>query len=167
MEEFSINEDQERIKIIEKMLKYKFALEKSRDELEIELVEYYTEKKKLEFKDGVIEIKEIQSVSYENPTEAYLLTQIKITENLPPVIEEHIRMLNVGDDIDLVLDSFHLEVYQVKKDIYSNLREWEVLLNHITDERLVDIKSNPKGHGDLILKELIWLKDYEKKYLEE
>lgn len=106
-------------------------------------------------------------MSYENPTEAYLLTQIKVTEILPPVIEEHMRMLNVGDDIDLVLDSFQLEVYRVKKDIYSNLSEWEVLLNHITDERMVDIKSNPKGHGDLILKELIWIKDYEKKYLEK
>lgn len=142
------------------------ALEKSRDRLEVELVEYYTEKKKLEFDDGKIEVRDIQSVSYENPTEAYLLTQIKITENLPPVIEEHMRMLNIGDDIDIVLDSFQLEVYRVKKDVYSNLREWEVLLNHITDERLVDIKSNPKGHGDLILKELIWINDYEKKYLE-
>lgn len=167
MGELGINEDQERIKIIEKMLKYKFALEKSRGELENELVEYYTQKKNLEFKEGVIEIKDIKSVSYENPTEAYLLTQIKITETLPPVIEEHISMLNVGDDIDLVLDSFQLEVYKIKKDIYSNLREWEVLLNHITDERIVDIKSNPKGHGDLILKELIWLKNFEEKYLDQ
>ena len=40
-------------------------------------------------------------------------------------------MLNVGDDIDYVLESFELEVYNIKKNIYSNLDEWELVLDHI------------------------------------
>ena len=96
-----------------------------------------------------------------------LTTQIKLAEMLPPIIEEHIQMLNVGDDIDLVLESFELEVYRLKKDIYGELREWEVLLNHVSDDRLQEIKCNPLGHGDLILKELLWIRKFEDKFMQK
>jgi len=72
-----------------------------------ELIYYYnkdsnsTESMDIE-KNG---LKDLKHVSYKNPYEAYLITQIKMVETLPPVIEEHIRMLNVGDDIDLVIES--------------------------------------------------------------
>ena len=69
-----------------------------------------------------MDLKDVKNVSYENPYVAYMTTQIKMVEMLPPVIEEHIGMLNVGDDIDLVLESFELEVYSLKKDIYCDLK---------------------------------------------
>ena len=72
-------------------------------------------------------------------------------------------MLNVGDDIDKILESFESDVYHVKRDIYSNLREWEVLIDHIDDERISEITCNPKGYGDLLLKELIWLRKCKEK----
>ncbi len=65
-------------------------------------------------KDG---LKDLKDVSYENPYEAYLITQIKLTEELPPVIDEHIRMLNVGDDIDSVLESFESKCLSILKRI--------------------------------------------------
>ena len=135
------------------------------EELETELIDYYNDdNESVEvIKDVKIGLKDLVHVSYENPYEAYLITQIKLVETLPPVIEEHIRMLNVGDDIDLVLESFEMEVYNIKKNIYSNLKEWEVLLDHITEERINEIKCNPKGHGDLILKELYWIRKFEDK----
>jgi bacterioferritin len=73
--------------------------------------------------------------------------------------------LNVGDDIDDVLESFEIEVYGVKKDIYKNLTEWEDLLDNITDERIQEITRNPKGHGDKILKELWWIRKFEDQHL--
>ena len=72
-------------------------------------------------------------------------------------------MLNVGDDIDAVLESFESNVYFIKKNIYSNLGEWKVLLDHIDDERISEITTNPKGYGDLILKELLWIRKCEEK----
>ena len=92
-----------------------------------------------------------------------MITQIKLVEELPPVIDEHIIMLNVGDDIDSVLESFESNVYLIKKSIYSNLGEWKVLLDHIDDERISDITCNPKGYGDLLLKELLWIRKCEEK----
>ncbi len=86
-------------------------------------------------------LKDLKDISYENPYEAYLITQIKLTEELPPVIDEHVRMLNIGDDIDAVLESFESNVYYIKKNIYSNLGEWEVLLDHIDDERISEITT--------------------------
>lgn len=164
MEEFNINESQERVQIIEKMLTYKLSLEECREDLEKKLFEYYNNDNET-VKDVDNGLKEVKYVSYENPYEAYLITQIKIVETLPSVIEEHIRMLNVGDDIDMVLESFELEVYQIKKDIYSNMKEWEDLIDHITDERMEEIICNPRGHGDLILKELYWIRKFEDKLI--
>jgi bacterioferritin len=150
------------------MLTYKLSLEECGEDLEAKLFDYYNNDNESvdvvnDLKAG---LKDLQGVSYENPYEAYLITQLKMVETLPPVIEEHIRMLNVGDDIDLVLESFELEVYHIKKDIYSNMMEWEALLDHITDGRITEITCNPKGYGDLILKELIWIRKFEEKLIQ-
>lgn len=158
-------EDEERIKIIEQLLSYKLALEKSRPELLKELGAYYSDGNTEDSQDLIDGFKDLEFVSYKNSYEAYLLTQIKMVEIMPQVINEHIFMLNVGDDIDQVLEDFELEVYYVKKDIYSNLKEWETLLDHMNDERLQEITSNPKGHGDRIIKELNWIKKFEQKNL--
>lgn len=169
VENYNMDENYERVRIIEKLLTYKMYLENSQDDLVDELVEYYTNKESsLESIDGSDNVlKDVKDVSYENPYVAYTTTQIKLAEMLPPIIEEHIQMLNVGDDIDLVLESFELEVYRLKKDIYGELREWEVLLNHVSDDRLQEIKCNPLGHGDLILKELLWIRKFEDKFMQK
>jgi len=165
LEELNISVDQERVKIIEKMLAYKISLESSYEDLVSQLINYYNKDSNSIESMNITkkELKDLKYVSYKNPFEAYLLTQIKMVETLPQIIEEHIRMLNVGDDIDLVLESFELEVYHIKKNVYSELTEWEVLIDHITDERKSDITCNPKGHGDLILKELLWIRKCEEK----
>jgi MerR family transcriptional regulator, copper efflux regulator len=165
---FNINESQERVQIIEKMLTYKKHLENSYEDFVNELINYY---KKNNSPDSIkaaddpkIGLKDLKDISYENPYEAYLITQIKLVEELPSVIDEHIRMLNVDDNIDSVLESFESNVYFIKKSIYSNLGEWEVLLDHIDDERIADITCNPKGYGDLLLKELLWIRKCEEKH---
>ena len=147
------------------MLAYKISLESSYEDLVSQLINYYNKDSNSIESMNITkkELRDLKYVSYKNPYEAYLLTQIKMVETLPQIIEEHIRMLNVGDDIDLVLESFELEVYHIKKNVYSELTEWEVLIDHITDERKSDITCNPKGHGDLILKELLWIRKCEEK----
>ena len=77
--------------------------------------------------DPINGLKDLKNVSFENSYEAYLITQIKICILLPKVIEEYIKKLNVDEDIDTVLELFELKVYDIKKNIYSNLGEWELL----------------------------------------
>ncbi len=156
-----IEDNKERIEIIEKILTYKISLENSKDELLDELVKYYNTDTEFDIKDR---LKEYQCISYRDQCEAYLITQIIMIEKLPPTIDEHIRMLNMGEDIDMVLESFELHVYNIKKDVYRNLNEWELLLDHITEERVNEILCNPKGHGDLLLKELYWIRKCEEKH---
>ena len=166
MEELYINESNERVQIIEKMLTYKISLENSHGDLEEELNKHYNQINKSST-DDLNGFTDVEHISYENPYEAYLITQIKIVEILPPVIAEYIHKLNVGEDIDQVLELFEIDVFHIKRDIYSDLSEWEILLDHITEERISEIICNPKGHGDLILKEIIWIKKYEEKLLKK
>lgn len=160
-----MTDDQERIDIIEQLLSYKLALEKSRPELLKELGNYYSSEDDGNTPDFLDEFKDLEFMSFNDASEAYILTQIKVVDSIPRVINEHIFRLNVGDDIDEVLESFEIEVYGVKKDIYKNLTEWEDLLDHVTDERLQEITRNPKGHGDKILKELWWIRKFEDQHL--
>ena len=151
------------------MLTYKIYLENSFDDLIDELVNYYRNNNQKSDADRVVEdpingLKDLNDVSYENAYEAYLITQIKLTILLPSVIEEHVKMLNVDEDIDSVLELFELKVYDIKKDIYINLGEWELVLDHIDDERISKISTEPKGHGDLLLKELLWIRKCEEKH---
>ncbi|ADZ09325.1 hypothetical protein Metbo_1080 [Methanobacterium lacus] len=156
-----MTDDQERIEIIEKLLSYKLALEKSRPELLKELGKYYSSENNGNPHDSHDEFKDVEFMSFTDASEAYILTQIKVVDSMPRVINEHIFRLNVGDDIDDVLESFEIEVYGVKKDIYKNLTEWEDLLDHVPDERIQELTRNPKGHGDKILKELWWIRKFE------
>ena len=151
------------------MLAYKISLESSYEDLVSQLINYYNKDSNSIESMNITkkELRDLKYVSYKNPYEAYLLTQIKMVETLPQIIEEHIRMLNVGDDIDLVLESFELEVYHIKKNVYSELTEWEVLIDHITNERKSEITCNPKGHGDLILKDLLWIRKCEEKFFQK
>jgi MerR family transcriptional regulator, copper efflux regulator len=166
---FNINENEERVQIIEKMLTYKIKLENRFDDLIVELVNYYNNTDQILNADKVLEdpingLKDLNDVNYENSYEAYLITQIKLAILLPSIIEEHVRMLNMDDDIDSVLELFELKAYDIKKNIYCNLGEWELVLDHIDDERISEITCNPKGHGDLLLKELLWIRKCEKKH---
>jgi len=159
-------DDQERISIIEKLLSYKLSLEKSRPELLKELGHYYSSENNGNCPDHRDEFKDLAFMSFNDASEAYFLTQLKLVETMPMVINEHIFRLNVGDDIDDVLESLEIEIYGMKKDIYKNLNEWEDLLDHLPHERLQEITKNPKGHGDKILKELWWIRRFQDKHLE-
>ncbi|GAB4317682.1 MAG: hypothetical protein Kow0019_18980 [Methanobacteriaceae archaeon] len=159
-------EELERVQIIKKLKKYKSYLESNREKLIIKLSKYY-EKDSLDKEKGVYTVKnglkDIANVNYSNPYEAYLVSQIKIGEKLPALLEEHITLLEDGDDIDHALESFEFEVYKVKKSIYRDMEEWEALINHIPDYRLYEIEVNPKGPGDLLINELLWIKEYEER----
>lgn len=50
----------------------------------------------------------------------------------------------------------------VKKDVYADMGDWELLLKVLPEDRRFQIQKDPKGPGDLILKELIWIMDYER-----
>ncbi|UTB32875.1 MAG: hypothetical protein NKF70_00925 [Methanobacterium sp. ERen5] len=160
-----MTDDQERIEIIEKLLSYKLALEKSRPELLKELGKYYSSESDGDTLDFQDKFNDMEFMSFTDASETYILTQIKVVDTIPRVINEHIFRLNVGDDIDDVLESFEIEVYGVKKDIYKNLTEWEVLLDHVPYERIQELTKNPKGHGDKILKELLWIRKFETQHL--
>jgi MerR family transcriptional regulator, copper efflux regulator len=65
--------------------------------------------------------------------------------------------------LDRVIESLEYEIYKVKKDVYMDMKEWEALLKYISEDRLFEIKENPKGPGDLLIKELAWIKEYEER----
>lgn len=104
-------------------------------------------------------------ICYDNPYEAYLTAQIKVCDALIPVLEQHISFLKEDEDIDLVLESFEHSVYRVKKQSYTDVEEWEKILDFLPEDRRAEIEYNPKGHGDLLLKELIWIRNYEAKWM--
>ncbi|MDI6644894.1 MAG: hypothetical protein QME14_07525 [Methanobacteriaceae archaeon] len=162
-------EELERIQIINKLNKYKSNLESNRKKFLIKLGKYY-EKDRSDKEKGIYkvkdELKDIKNLNYSNPYEAYLVSQIKIGEKLPNLLEKHITLLEDGDDIDHTLESFEFEVYKVKKAIYRDMEEWEALIDHIPDYRLFEIEVNPKGPGDLLINELLWIKEYEKRLRE-
>jgi bacterioferritin len=109
--------------------------------------------------------KKVDYIRYDNPYEAYLTAQIQVYEALIPILEQHITFCEDDDDLDLVLESLEHHIYQVKKQAYTDVEDWEQLLDHLPEDRLEEIKINPKGHGDLLLKELIWIRSYEEKWL--
>ena len=160
-------EKNERAHIIKKLSKYRSHLKGNREDLLLKLTKYY-EKDDSEKEQGIYavktDLKDIKNINYSNPYETYLAAQIKISEKLPPILNEHISMLEAGNDIDKTLESFEFEVYKVKKDIYSDMNEWKSIIDHIPDYRLFEIELNPKGPGDLLINELLWIKEYEKRF---
>jgi bacterioferritin len=111
--------------------------------------------------------KEVDYIRYDNPYEAYLNAQIRVDDALIPLLDEHIAFLEDDEDIDLVLESFEHNVYRVKKQIYTDVEDWEQLIDHLPEDRLEEIKNNPKGQGDLLIKELIWIRNYENKWMKK
>ncbi|MDO5835895.1 MAG: hypothetical protein Q4P17_05240 [Methanobacterium sp.] len=104
-------------------------------------------------------------IGYHNPYEAYLNAKIQFDEAMIPNLNHHISFLEDGEDVDLVLESLEHTIYQVKKQAYTNVEDWEKLLDHLPEDRIEEIENNPKGYGDLLLKELIWIRNYEMKWV--
>jgi MerR family transcriptional regulator, copper efflux regulator len=156
--------DNEKIWIIDKFKRYKSSLEIKEADLLEELSKYQhsvNDDNLYEFKG---EFKDLEYDIYNNPYETYLIAQIKMVKALPSLLDDHINCIEQGKDLDMVLDSLEFEIYKIKKDVYSNIKEWENLINHLSDARLVEIENNPKGPGDLIVKELCWIRNYEEKW---
>jgi bacterioferritin len=152
--------DDERIWMKEELKRYKSSLLDREASLKEELTIYQD---KTDLNSDLGELKGIEHDIYNNPSETYLLAQIKIVKALPPILDEHMGCIERGSELDIVLDSLEFEIYKVKKKVYVNIREWEAILNHLSDHRLFEIQNNPKGHGDLIIRELCWIRDYENK----
>ena len=114
------------------MLKYKKYLENSPENFIDELINYYNNNSldgNKTTNDPKRGLKDLKDVSYKNPYEAYLITQIKLVESLPSVIDEHIIMLNIGDDIDTILESFKSNVYHIKRISTVTSENGKYLLN--------------------------------------
>jgi bacterioferritin len=47
------------------------------------------------------------------------------------------------------------------------LKTGRQLIDHLPEDRLEEIKNNPKGQGDLLIKELIWIRNYENKWMKK
>lgn len=109
--------------------------------------------------------KRVDFIGFDNPYEAYLTAQIQECNALLPVLDQHISFLEDGEDIDLVLESLEHSIYRVKKQTYTNVEEWEKLLDFLPEEKIKEIEHNPLGHGDFLLKELIWIRKYEDKWM--
>lgn len=163
----------ERTLIIKKLTEYKLSLEEKGPQLADELYKYYHQE---EEKDPILGIeglpggegpKKVDYIRYDNPYEAYLNAQIQLVDALIPTIEQHIAFLEDDEDIDLVLESFEHSIYRIKKQTYTDVEDWEQLLDHLPEERLEEIENNPKGHGDLLIKELIWIRNYEDKWMKK
>jgi MerR family transcriptional regulator, copper efflux regulator len=149
--------DDEKAWIISKLGRYKDSL-LEREEFLIEELSRYQSASDAELG----EFKDIEFDIYQNPQETYLITQIKISGLIPPVLERHILCIKEDVDLDFVLYSLELEIYKIKKEVYVNIMEWENLLDHLSDYRLLEIENNPKGPGDILIKDLLWVREYEK-----
>lgn len=159
--------------IIEELTRYKLSLEENGPKLLEELHRYYHHDEEEDIIPGIEGIpkgegpRKVNYIRYENPYEAYLNAQIQVGDALIPILEQHIAFLEDDEDIDLVLESFEHSVYRVKKQTYTDVEEWEKLLDHLPEDILDEIELNPKGHGDLLIKELMWIRDYENKWMEK
>lgn len=159
--------DNERRWMIKKLERYKTSLENRKTNL-LEELSRYQQGGLIQDNNGIYEVegefKDLECDIYNNPYETYLVAQIKIIKALPPLLDDHMVCLEKGNHLDMVLDSLEFEIYKIKKDVYVNVKEWEDLIKHLSDSRLVEIENNPKGPGDLIIKELRWIRDYEERW---
>ena len=156
--------------IINKLTRYKLFLEEERPNLVEELFQYYHREETDEVVQEVGDFekgnpKKVNFIRYDNPYEAYLTAQIQLDEALIPILNQHISFLEDGDDVDLVLESLEHSIYRVKKQAYTNVEDWEKLLDHLTEDQMEKIEINPKGPGHLLLNELIWIRNYETRWM--
>jgi MerR family copper efflux transcriptional regulator len=144
--------------------RYKFSLVEERPELLDELSAYYLQDEGGNTIQSQSGLRELENVRYDNPYEAYLTAQIRLGDALLPILDQHITLIKDGEDLDLVLESLENSIYRVKKETYTDVEDWKMLLDHLPKERLEEIEKNPKGYGDLLLKELNWLRNYEARW---
>jgi bacterioferritin len=152
--------EKERAHILKKFKKYRKSLKASEAELLEKLQNFH------KYKSTVKSLKnsenDLNPLNPDDAGEVYIISQLKVARAMPEVLDQHINLLEEGEDLDRVLVSFEYNVYRVKKEVYSDMGDWELLLKVLPDDRRFQIQKDPKGPGDLILKELMWLKDYEK-----
>ncbi|KUK71911.1 MULTISPECIES: hypothetical protein [Methanobacterium] len=164
-------DQEDRAEIIVKLTRYKLVLEEERPRLIEQLFKYYHQEEgegnPREMEDLVDGPKKVKYINYDNPYEAYISAQIHLDQAMVPILEQHIAFLEEGEDVDLVLESMEHSIYRVKKQTYTDVQEWEQLLHHLPADRLEEIENNPKGPGDLLLKELIWIQNYERKWMQK
>lgn len=146
-------------------------LEEERPRLIEQIFKYYHQEEgegnPWEMEDSADGPKKVEYINYDNPYEAYISAQIHLDQAMVPILEHHIAFLEEGEDVDLVLESMEHSIYQVKKQTYTDVPEWEQLLHHLPADLLEEIENNPKGPGDLLLKELIWIQNYERKWMQK
>ncbi|MBP2046057.1 hypothetical protein [Methanobacterium aggregans] len=153
--------EKERTQTLKKFRNYRKSLKASEAELLEKLQNFQRDKKGSENSSEESE-NDLKPLNPDDAGQVYIISQLNVARAMPEVLDQHITMLEEGEDLDRVLVSFEYHVYKVKKDVYSDMGDWEVLLKFIPEDRKFQIQRDPKGPGDLILKELIWIKDYEK-----
>lgn len=173
--------EEERTRIIRSLTRYKMALKNQEEDLKKLLPNLEVdskEEKALELKhDNYFRLSPDKSfelnfngyhnLKFDNTFKMYVETQLKLVNMLPATVDEHLALLRSGDDLDHAVKSLEHAVYMVKKDVYKDMDEWHTLLNHMDVDRLVEINNNPKGPGDLIVKDLLWMKSYEENLKDE
>lgn len=173
--------EEERTRIIMSLMRYRMALKNQGEDLKKLLPKLEVdlkEEKALELKyDNPFRLSLNKSfelnfnsslnLSFDNTFKMYVKAQLKLVNMLPAVLDEHLTLLRSGDDLDHAVKSLEHAVYLVKKDVYKDMDEWHTLLNHMDVDRLVEINKNPKGPGDLIIKDLLWIKSYEENLKDE
>ena len=153
--------EKERTQTLKKFRKYRKSLKASEAELIEKLQNFHKSK------DGSVKTlknseNDFKPLNPDDAGEVYIISQLNVARAMPEVLDQHINLLEEGEDLDRVLVSFEYNVYRVKKDVYADMGDWELLLKVLPDDRRFQIQKDPKGPGDLILKELMWIKDYEK-----
>jgi bacterioferritin len=153
--------ENERTQTLKKFRKYRKSLKASEAEL-IEKLQNFHKSKDDRVKTLKNSENDLKPLNPDDAGEIYIISQLNVARAMPKVLDQHINLLEEGEDLDRVLVSFEYNVYRVKKDVYADMGDWELLLKVLPDDRRFHIQKDPKGPGDLILKELIWIKDYEK-----
>ncbi|PKL71386.1 MAG: hypothetical protein CVV29_10880, partial [Methanobacteriales archaeon HGW-Methanobacteriales-2] len=130
--------------IINKLTRYKLFLEEERPNLVEELFQYYHREETDEVVQEVGDFekgnpKKVNFIRYDNPYEAYLNAKIQFDEAMIPSLNHHISFLEDGEDVDLVLESLEHTIYQVKKQAYTNVEDWEKLLDHLPEDMIEEI----------------------------
>lgn len=153
--------EKERIQILKKFRKYRKSLKVSEAEL-LEKLQNFHKSKNGNVKSLKNSENDLKPLNPDDAGEVYIISQLKVARAMPKVLDQHINLLGEGEDLDRVLVSFEYKVYRVKKEVYADMGDWKLLLKVLPEDRRFQIRKDPKGPGDLILKELMWLKDYEK-----
>ncbi|MCE7699285.1 MAG: hypothetical protein K8E24_010900 [Methanobacterium paludis] len=159
-----MEDEKERILVLKKFKVYRKSLKYSEAELLEKLQNFQKnintgEKSFKEFEEDKNHLKPL---NHDDAGELYIISRIKIARAIPQVLNRHIIMLEEDEDLDRIMVSFEYQVYRVKKDIYGDMGDWEVLLNFIPEDKRFQIQKDPKGPVDFILKDLIWLREYER-----